>query len=78
MPEATLAEEAAEMDVAFKPESGAAYELARMRAHQSAAEEFVREVVSREQALRIFGDNPYKVELIEGLPADEEITSYQH
>src|SRR5215213_1983668 len=31
MPEATLAEEAAEMDVAFKPESGAAYELARMR-----------------------------------------------
>ena len=31
MPEATLAEEAAEMDLAFKPESDAAYELARMR-----------------------------------------------
>ena len=31
MPEATLAEEAAEMDVAFKPESGEAFELARMR-----------------------------------------------
>src|SRR5687768_753918 len=31
MPEATLAEEAAEMDVAFKPESSEAYELARMR-----------------------------------------------
>ncbi len=130
MPEATLAEEAAEMDVAFKPESGAAYELARMRhsaahlmaeavqeifpdakfaigpaiedgfyydidlprsltpddladietrmrAHQATPEAFDRQVVSRDQAIQIFGDNPYKVELIEGLPAGEEITTYQ-
>ena len=40
----------------------------RMAANRQKAEPFVREVVTREEALRIFGDNPYKVELIEGLP----------
>ncbi|HET7095458.1 MAG TPA: threonine--tRNA ligase [Thermomicrobiales bacterium] len=49
----------------------------RMRANQANGEPFQREVVSREEALRIFGDNPYKVELIEGLPSDEIITTYQ-
>src|SRR5829696_613114 len=49
----------------------------RMAANREKAEPFVREVVTREEALRIFGDNPYKVELIEGLPADEIITTYQ-
>ena len=49
----------------------------RMRAHREQAEPFVREEVSREEALSIFGDNPYKVELIEGLPTDEIITTYR-
>jgi threonyl-tRNA synthetase len=49
----------------------------RMRANQAKGEPFQREVVSREEALRIFADNPYKVELIEGLPPDEIITTYQ-
>src|SRR5918994_376525 len=49
----------------------------RMAANRAKAEPFVREVVTREEALRIFGDNPYKVELIEGLPQDEIITTYQ-
>jgi threonyl-tRNA synthetase len=49
----------------------------RMAANQQKAEPFVREVVTREEALRIFGENPYKVELIEGLPQDEIITTYQ-
>ena len=49
----------------------------RMAANREKAEPFVREVVSREEALRIFADNPYKVELIEGLPRDEIITTYQ-
>jgi threonyl-tRNA synthetase len=49
----------------------------RMAANRVQAEPFVRKVVSREEALRIFGDNPYKVELIEGLPQDEIITTYQ-
>ena len=50
---------------------------ARMRANQAKAEPFVREVVSRDEALRIFADNPYKVELIEGFPADDIITTYR-
>ena len=49
----------------------------RMAANRQKAERFEREVVTREEALRIFGDNPYKVELIEGLPQDEIITTYQ-
>lgn len=37
----------------------------------------VRRVVSREQALELFKDDPYKVELIHALPEQEEITVYQ-
>jgi threonyl-tRNA synthetase len=36
----------------------------------------VRKVVSKEEALALFADDPYKVELITELPADEEITVY--
>ena len=49
----------------------------RMEANRAKDERFEREVVSREDALRIFADNPYKVELIEALPRDEIITTYQ-
>ncbi|HEV2108675.1 MAG TPA: threonine--tRNA ligase, partial [Thermomicrobiales bacterium] len=49
----------------------------RMRKHRKAAEVFSCEEVSREEALQIFGDNPYKVELIEGFPEGEPITTYQ-
>ena len=49
----------------------------RMRQHQKKNEKFERTEVSREQALEIFANNPYKVELIEGLPEDETITTYQ-
>ncbi len=50
---------------------------ARMRTNQAKAEPFVRHEVSRDEALRIFAANPYKVELINGLPTDEIITTYQ-
>lgn len=36
----------------------------------------IRKVVSKEEALTLFADDPYKVELITELPADEEITVY--
>ena len=36
----------------------------------------VRKVVTKEEALELFKDDPYKVELISDLPADEEITVY--
>src|SRR5262245_13459134 len=34
--------------------------------------------VSRDEALHLFRDNPYKVELIQELPEDERITVYQN
>jgi threonyl-tRNA synthetase len=49
----------------------------RMRAHRNKKEQFERKVVSREEALDIFGSNPYKVELIEGFPEGETISTYQ-
>lgn len=36
----------------------------------------VRKVVSKAEALALFADDPYKVELIEALPAEEVITVY--
>ncbi len=38
--------------------------------------EFVRKEVSKDEALKLFADQPYKVELINDLPADETITTY--
>jgi threonyl-tRNA synthetase len=49
----------------------------RMQEHQSADEAFVRTVVTREEAMEHFRDNPYKAELIEGFADDEVITIYQ-
>ncbi len=39
---------------------------------------FKRTVVSRDEALELFKDNPFKVELINELPEDEEISLYQN
>lgn len=37
---------------------------------------FERQVVSKNEAMKIFADQPYKLELIEELPADEPISIY--
>ncbi len=50
---------------------------ARMRTHRKADERFERNEVSRDEALEIFGDNPYKVEIIEELPEDATISTYR-
>ncbi len=39
-------------------------------------EDFTRKVVSKEEALEVFKDNQYKVELISELPENEEISLY--
>ncbi len=39
-------------------------------------EKFERKVVSKKEALEIFKNNPYKVELIENLPENEQISIY--
>jgi threonyl-tRNA synthetase len=43
-----------------------------------AKQPFVREEVSRQEAEQIFGDQPYKLELIRDLPPDETISIYRH
>ncbi len=39
--------------------------------------DFVRKEVSKEEALKLFSDEPYKVELINDLPSDAVITTYE-
>ena len=39
---------------------------------------FRREVLSREAAREMFSDQPYKLEIIDGIPADEELSIYRH
>ncbi len=48
----------------------------RMRHHKKKNEVFERKEISREEALEIFKDNPYKIELIEAFPEGETITTY--
>jgi len=48
----------------------------RMKHHKRKNEVFERKEISREEALEIFKDNPYKVELIQGFPEEETITTY--
>ena len=39
---------------------------------------FIREEISREEALELFKDQPYKLELIQDMPEDEVISIYKH
>jgi threonyl-tRNA synthetase len=39
--------------------------------------DFVRKEVSKEEALKLFKDEPYKIDLIEKLPAGETISTYE-
>lgn len=45
-----------------------------MKRLSASGNKFIRTVVSKQEALEIFKDNPYKIELIEGI--DDEITIY--
>jgi threonyl-tRNA synthetase len=48
----------------------------RMRRIIASRSPFVRRVVSREEALEMFGGQPYKLELVRDLPESEEISVY--
>ena len=48
-----------------------------MRKIIASGAEFTRKEVSREEALKLFADEPYKVELIKGLPEDAVISTYE-
>ncbi|MBA2363976.1 MAG: threonine--tRNA ligase [Chloroflexia bacterium] len=49
----------------------------RMARLMKADDPFVREELSREQALKLFADQPYKVETINDLPESATISTYQ-
>jgi threonyl-tRNA synthetase len=49
---------------------------ARMREIAAAGRPMRRRVVSREEALEIFRDNPYKLEMVREMPAEEPISVY--
>jgi threonyl-tRNA synthetase len=49
----------------------------RMKQHWKKNETFERQVISREEAMEIFKDNSYKLELIQGFPEGETISTYQ-
>ncbi|NPD32401.1 threonine--tRNA ligase [Eggerthellaceae bacterium zg-997] len=48
----------------------------RMAQIVAEARPFERRVLSRDEALALFADQPFKQELIDGLPSDETVTSY--
>lgn len=63
------------LDKSLSSEDFAAIEE-RMAAIIDAAEPFERREVTREEALELFADQPFKVELIEELPEGETISTY--
>ncbi|MGP1475115.1 MAG: threonine--tRNA ligase [Treponema sp.] len=62
-------------DVKFSEEDFPAVEK-EMRKILAGNHDFVRREISKQEALELFKDEPYKVELINNLPDDEKITSY--
>jgi threonyl-tRNA synthetase len=61
----------------FTPDDLKKIEL-EMRGSIRANSEFVERETSRDEALEIVKDNPYKVEILEGIPADERVTFCSH
>ncbi len=64
------------LEKALSPDDFAAIE-SRMEEIIKADEPFTHEVVSKEQALELFKDQPFKLELISDFPEDEVITIYR-
>ncbi|MCI0775168.1 MAG: threonine--tRNA ligase [Chloroflexi bacterium] len=61
----------------FTPDDLKKIEL-EMRESIRANTEFVERKVSRDEALELVKDNPYKIEILEGIPADEQVTICSH
>ena len=67
-----------DIDMAPIPEEKLGAIEAEMKKIIKAKAEFERRVVSKNEALELFKDNPFKLELINELPEDEEISLYQN
>ena len=64
-----------DLDEQLTPDHFAAIEK-KMKEILNNGENFVRKVVSKKEALEIFKNNPYKCEIINELPEDEEVSIY--
>ena len=51
---------------------------AKMREIIQRDTQFEEREITRDEALRLFRDNPYKLEIIQSIPASEPITTYSH
>jgi threonyl-tRNA synthetase len=51
---------------------------ARMKEIIRSASPFVEKELSRDEAKQVFAKNPYKLEIIDSIPASEKITTYTH
>ena len=61
----------------FTPEDIKRIEL-KMRDSIKANTKFIERETSRDEALELVKDNPYKVEILKGIPADERVTFCSH
>jgi len=64
-----------DLDKNLTPEDFAPIEK-QMKEILNKGEEFVRKEITKEEALKIFANNPYKIEIINELPEDEIISVY--
>lgn len=64
-----------DLDHSITPEEYEVIEK-KMKEILNKGENFSRKVVSKEEALQLFKENPYKTEIINELPDDEEVTLY--
>ena len=66
-----------QIDTPFSPEDLARIED-RMRQSIAADHKFTRREVDRQEAERLFAREPFKMELIQDIPAGETLTTYRH
>ncbi|MBQ8908880.1 MAG: threonine--tRNA ligase [Clostridia bacterium] len=64
-----------DLDHSITPEEYSAIEK-KMKEILNKGENFERKVVSKEEALKLFAGNPFKTEIINELPAGEEVSLY--
>ena len=66
-----------DVDITFSPQDLASIERDMKRSVKRNTK-FERNELSKKEALEIYKDNPYKIEIINSMPEDEIITEYSH
>ena len=66
-----------DIDITFSPQDLATLERDMKRSIKRNTK-FERKEISKSEALEIYKDNPYKIEIINSMPEDEIVTEYSH